>query len=180
MAIYINLKEELKHEDFIEKDLSINFKSLNLPKDYSSNSEFVNVHLYIIKDKEGYILSMSIKGDITLECARCLEPFNMNLSETSNIILTKKKPKKHNLELSVNELNIEFIEDEEKFNLTDIVREEILIQTPIKPLCDENCKGICQVCGGNKNEVECDCEKNLNREVSPFAKLKVLLEKKKG
>ena len=176
--VYINLKEELKHEDFIEKDYSLKVKDLDLPEEYSSNKDNVNVHLYIIKDKEGYILSMDMKGDLKVECSRCLEPFDMDMKNVSNVLITTKKPTQQNQELTQDDLMVEYIDDYEKFNLTDFVREEILIQTPMKPLCDENCKGICPICGSNKNENPCNCEEKVEKENSPFAKLKELLDKK--
>lgn len=178
--VYINLKEELKNENFIEKDYSLPVKSLDLPEEYSSNKENVNVHLYIIKEKDGYILSMDMKGDIKIECSRCLEPFNMDIKNISNVMITTKRPTSQNQELTQEDLMVEYIDDYEKFNLTDFVREEILIQTPMKPLCDDNCKGICPICGGNKNEKQCNCEREVEREISPFAKLKELLEKKQS
>ncbi|RUM57223.1 MAG: DUF177 domain-containing protein [Persephonella sp.] len=176
--IYINLKEELKHEDFIEKDYSLPVKSLDLPSEYSSDKKDLDIHLYIIKEKDGYVLSMDMKGELKVECSRCLEPFNMNIKNVSNVMITTKRPTKQNQELTQDDLMVEYIDDYEKFNLTNFVREEILIQTPIKPLCNEECKGICPICGGNKNENPCDCEKKLKRESSPFSKLKELLEKK--
>jgi len=179
MNIYINLKDELKHEKFIEKDFSVPFKNLNLPKEYSSSKDNVDIHLYIVKDDNDYILSMEMDGDINLECSRCLEPFKMNLNKTSNVILTTKKPKEANQELSEEDLMVEYVEDAEKFDLSNFIREEILLQTPMKPLCDDNCKGICPICGANKNENPCNCEEEQRRENSPFAKLKVLLDKQK-
>jgi uncharacterized protein len=103
----------------------------------------------------------------------------MDLNKTSNVILTTKKPKQVNQELKEEDLMVEYLEDAEKFNLSNFIREEILLQTPMKPLCDDNCKGICPICGSNKNENPCDCEEKQKRENSPFAKLKVLLEKNK-
>ena len=175
--VYINLKEETKHEEFIEKDFSFSIKDLDLPEEYSSDNQDLKVHLFIIKDKDGYIVSMDMKGDVKIECSRCLEPFSMDIKNVSNVLVTTEKPTEQNKELSVEDLMVEYIDDYEKFNLTDFVREEILIQTPIKPLCDENCQGICSVCGGNKNENQCDCESKIEKDFSPFSKLKELLKK---
>ena len=177
--VYINLKEELKHENFIEKDYSLPVDSLDLPEEYSSDNNNIDVHLYIIKDKDGYIVSMDMEGDLKVECSRCLEPFNMNMKNVSNVMITTKRPTEANQELTEEDLMVEYIDDYEKFNLTDFVREEILIQTPMKPLCDDDCKGICPICGSNKNENPCNCEEKIKVENSPFAKLKELLDKKK-
>ena len=172
----LNLKEEMKHENFIQKSIKLPFESLELPKEYSNNGKDVDVNLYIIKDKEGYVVSIDINSDIKVECSRCLEPFNMDLSGSSSIVFSKKLGK--NKELKEKDLDVEYLEDEENFNVNELVREEIIVQTPMKPLCDENCQGICPICGSNKNENKCNCEKEQKRENSPFAKLKHLLDKK--
>ncbi len=174
----LNLKEELKHEDFIEKNISIPFESLDLPQEYSNGGKSVDVHLYIIKDKEGYVVSLSINSDIKVECSRCLEPFNMDLKGSNSIVFSKRLGK--NKELKEKDLNVELLEDEEHFDVNELVREEIIVQTPMKPLCDENCRGICPVCGSNRNENPCACEIEVRRKSSPFAKLQTLLEKKKA
>ncbi|WP_457640871.1 YceD family protein [Persephonella sp.] len=177
MPVFINLKNELKNEDFIEREFSIPFNSLGLPEEYSSEKENVDVHLYIIKEKDGYLVSLTVNSDIQLECSRCLESFNMDLNGTSNIFLSKRKLIGDS-ELHEKDLIMEYLEDEEHFNLSELLREEILVQTPMKPLCDEKCKGICPVCGSNRNENQCICEEKLKRKESPFAKLKTLIEKK--
>ena len=41
--------------------------------------------------------------------------------------------------------------------LEDILREQILLDLPMQRVCEEDCKGICPVCGKNRNEVSCDC-----------------------
>jgi uncharacterized protein len=40
----------------------------------------------------------------------------------------------------------------------DILREQVLLQLPMQRVCSETCKGICPVCGANRNETECHCE----------------------
>lgn len=42
--------------------------------------------------------------------------------------------------------------------LEDILREQVLLQLPMRTVCGEACKGICPVCGANRNETECSCE----------------------
>ncbi|MDQ7056844.1 MAG: DUF177 domain-containing protein [Persephonella sp.] len=177
MPVFINLKNELKDEDYIEREFDIPFKSLDLPSEYSSDKKDVNVHMFIFKEKDGYLVSLSIKSGIQLTCDRCLESFNMDLEGTSNVFLSKKKLEGG--ELHEDDLIARYLEDEEHFNVTELLREEILLQTPMKALCNENCQGICPVCGSNRNENPCDCEKKRRRTESPFAKLQELLEKKK-
>ncbi len=62
--------------------------------------------------------------------------------------------------------------------LNDIVREVVLLALPMQLVCDEACKGICPVCGQNRNQGDCDCHieavddrwsklKQLRAEVGP-------------
>ena len=39
-----------------------------------------------------------------------------------------------------------------------LIYDEILMDFPMKPLCSEDCKGLCKVCGTNLNENTCDCD----------------------
>ena len=41
--------------------------------------------------------------------------------------------------------------------LEDILREQLLLQLPMQHICSETCKGICPVCGLNRNEAACTC-----------------------
>jgi uncharacterized protein len=42
--------------------------------------------------------------------------------------------------------------------LEEILREQVLLQLPMQRVCSEDCKGICPVCGANRNETDCHCE----------------------
>ncbi len=43
-------------------------------------------------------------------------------------------------------------------DMTDSILEAILLELPQSFVCSENCLGICEVCGGNRNKVDCDCD----------------------
>ena len=63
---------------------------------------------------------------------------------------------------------------EERLDLDQLLTEDILLDMPSKFLCRPDCKGICPVCGKNRNLEECSCEQ---REIDPrLAALQSLLE----
>ncbi len=47
--------------------------------------------------------------------------------------------------------------DDDEIDLSDDTIENALLTLPMKTLCKEECKGICSICGTNKNEDECNC-----------------------
>jgi uncharacterized protein len=42
-------------------------------------------------------------------------------------------------------------------DLTELVRDAVLLELPLAPLCDDDCAGLCATCGVNRNETTCDC-----------------------
>ena len=63
-------------------------------------------------------------------------------------------------------------------NIDQLVKEELLLAVPDHVLCRENCKGMCAVCGVNKNLTDCGCG---NPEVDPrWAGLVHLVNRKTG
>lgn len=64
-------------------------------------------------------------------------------------------------------------EEDERFDLGELVNEHFVLQRPSQVLCDAECKGLCPVCGIDRNEEECDCEQG--RTDPRFDRLKDLL-----
>lgn len=175
MNIYLNLKEELKIDPYKKLVFHIPLSQLELPEDYIVvDGEEVRVNLHLLKDKDEYIITISLDTHIKMKCDRCLAEYPQRISFSESVILTKKVAK-HN-ELSEEELHTEYLEDEEKFNLNQFVREEIIVNTPMKLLCRTDCRGLCPFCGVDKNIKECDCERRIWKKVSPFSKLQELIK----
>ena len=61
------------------------------------------------------------------------------------------------VEIDEGEAEIGFYEDG-GMELEDILREQVLLALPMQRVCSDVCKGICPVCGKNRNETECDCK----------------------
>ncbi len=118
----------------------------------------LKVNLDVLKAENSFVLTGQIEGNLILECSRCLKEFSYPIE----------------VEIS-DELFIEDIEDLHNVNVFPILVSDIILEIPIKPLHDEDCKGLCSVCGQDLNEGECDCEEEI---VDPrLAKLKDFKQK---
>ena len=100
-----------------------------------------------------FIAKGSYSGDISFTCDRCLKEFSGKPATDDYIYAVE-----------INSLK------EETIDLTDGVREDILLGLPIKVLCSEDCKGICPRCGADLNEEKCACAEKP-RESTPFSEL---------
>ena len=106
--------------------------------------------------------SVMVRGQVQtmvrLKCARCLKDFSHPLSSSFDLALHpfKKATFEEEVELKVEDLEANFFEGEE-IHLWEIVCEQILLEIPYKPLCQEGCKGLCPVCGKDRNVSACQC-----------------------
>ena len=105
-----------------------------------------------------------VKGDLSalleMECSRCLKQFEEERDVKVNVVLHPleelRGEEKH--EIKDDELDMGFYRGDE-LDLKDLLREQILLTIPMKPLCSEGCRGICPWCGADMNIVNCTCEK---------------------
>jgi uncharacterized protein len=115
----------------------------------------------------------TLNAKVETPCARCLKPvavpIDTDFSERFVTAVSWRSEEQH--ELASEELNLAVFSGE-VIELDELAREEILLATPAQVLCREDCKGLCPVCGADRNVSECDCE---SRQVdSRWEKLKDL------
>ena len=104
-----------------------------------------------VKQRE-LLISGECNFVIEIPCDRCLEPVATELDITfeNNVDL--------NADEQVDELDEKNYIDGYNLDVEKLLYNEILIGWPMKVLCSEDCKGICNTCGQNLNLGTCDCE----------------------
>ena len=98
-----------------------------------------------------------VGGEATGTCARCLEPFVLPVAKDFSVILSPEPKLGREVELAPGDLTLSFYSSGEDVDLTRIVYEQIMLALPIRPLCGEQCQGLCSQCGANRNIKECSC-----------------------
>lgn len=111
-----------------------------------------------------------LQGHLNLSCGRCLDPFAPSLETAFDLLLVPAPqgaaPEEE--ELSAAQLDLDFYSGE-TVDLEAIIREQIILMVPLKPLCQENCRGLCPICGVNLNRETCSCQ--AEKSDYPFAQL---------
>ena len=94
---------------------------------------------------------------LELRCDRCLEPYTEDISTNFRFFLSLI-PYKGNLDIELleDDLNINFI-DGNYLDSDQIIKEQIILNVPMKAICSIDCKGLCPVCGCNLNIETCSC-----------------------
>lgn len=105
----------------------------------------------------GYSLSARLSWDGKLECSRCLAPYGFVDDEEFSLLLYRRQPvAEAELSLDRDDLDAYFYDDP-IVPVAPIVEERIQIAIPMKPLCHEDCRGLCPHCGADRNVSDCDC-----------------------
>ena len=112
----------------------------------------------IYKDKEAFRLVGDVRTELELSCSRCLEPFRLPVDVAFDLRYVPQpdaSPGEEN-EVSEEDLETSFYSNDE-IDLNELLREQFYLALPMKPLCREECKGLCPQCGTNLNAGTCDC-----------------------
>ena len=139
MKIDLSVMEEVGSTDRI--DSNVGFKDLNFRNKVIKIPEVLTLKMDIYRTQEAFVFTGNLKGKMILECSRCLKPFPYDFDIEINKEIEEKD-----------------IKDLKNFDLNEMLTEDIFMTIPIKPLCSEDCEGICPECGQNLNEGDCDCE----------------------
>jgi uncharacterized protein len=125
------------------------------------------------------LLQGKLTGEVELTCGRCLEPFTWSVEAALD--------EQFALELAAGPHPDPKVQDDEPaapvfvgrsldLDLTELLRQNVLVAMPIKPLCRSDCAGLCPVCGADRNQG--DCGHAPEQLESPFSALSALLKKK--
>lgn len=104
-------------------------------------------------------VSGTLVTTVETPCARCLKPVLMPIkaefSERFVTAVSWRTEEQH--ELATEDLDLALF-DGEMIDVDALVREEIVLAIPAQVFCREDCKGLCPVCGANRNVTACECE----------------------
>jgi uncharacterized protein len=128
------------------RDIHFDFPELHLPPDLDVTRFSGTVH--ISRTPQGLLCDGAFNALTASECVRCLEPFEQPLkTEFSEVYAFKA----HNF----TESGL-FVPEDGNIDLSPVIREYLMLDLPIKPLCKPDCLGLCIVCGENLNLSTCE------------------------
>lgn len=119
----------------------------------------VSHKLDIQQSGEEYFCQGKVIASVIIECSRCLKNFERQLDGVTDFISCAKPEEEEKKYIQDNEDYAYFIGSDIQVDITDITRQAIILAISMAPLCDENCLGLCQICGTNLNDSTCNCKR---------------------
>jgi len=118
----------------------------------------VQVEMDIHKDKDRFRLEGTAKTELELSCGRCLEPYRMPIDAAFDLRYLPASEGSGGDEREVAEEDLDTsIYRDDQIDLNEVLREQFYLALPMKPLCREDCAGLCPRCGTNRNTGTCSC-----------------------
>jgi uncharacterized protein len=118
----------------------------------------VTLDFDIHKDKDRFRLEGTIRTELELPCSRCLEPFRLTVDAAFDLRYLPAAAMSTEEERGIEEEDLEtsYYRDDQ-IDLDELMREQFYLVLPMKPLCQEECRGLCVHCGTNLNQGACEC-----------------------
>jgi uncharacterized protein len=119
----------------------------------------VALNVAVRKDRMQFRLVGQVRTTIELTCSRCLEGFELPVAESFDVLYLPHTPAGTAQERMVedDDLSTAFYEDN-VIDLGQLMQEQCYLAVPMKPLCKEDCRGLCPDCGTNLNTATCQCQ----------------------
>lgn len=129
--------------------------------------------VFLQRADDGVLVRGQLHGEVVLPCNRCTEDtvavIDSEFDEYEEIPAENTHAKDGDHEGHVvYQMHVPML------NLAEVAWEQFMLALPSRPLCREDCKGLCPSCGANLNWTECDCKKeSLDPRMAPLAGLKI-------
>jgi uncharacterized protein len=118
----------------------------------------VDLAFEIHKDKDKFRLVGTATTELELACSRCLEPFRLPVAAPFDLRYLPASAASTDAEREVDDEDLETsYYENDAIDLNQVLREQFYLALPMKPLCVDDCRGLCAQCGTNLNTGSCGC-----------------------
>jgi uncharacterized protein len=117
----------------------------------------VEFDVEVRKDRSKVRLAGRLATRLELECGRCLDPFEVPIDTTFDSLFLPATEVGGDEEVGSDDLGVSYYKND-VIDLGDVIREQLYLALPMKPLCRDDCRGLCPVCGANRNREACACQ----------------------
>lgn len=154
----IELLEFISRENKeMQREVHIELSDFQCGMDNFAFTEKSPLELHI-QNRDGHKLLIEARGRVVVQasCDRCLEdvPVEVRLDFSKEFAIEEQKLVFEDLD------DAEYIEGQ-ILDTDRLVYDEILVNWPMKVLCKDDCKGICNKCGINLNLQDCTCDRTV-------------------
>lgn len=128
-------------------DMQGQISEIFVTSSWIADNEIINLEGVAESVHEGILVKANISTKWLGECVRCLSPASGDL-KVSVIELFEEKAEPE---------GDTYPFDGDVVDLSEMIKDNLVLELPLVPLCNKDCRGLCQHCGQNLNLASCDC-----------------------
>ena len=132
------------------------FLSLDLVEENAVFLEPAHTDVFIRPVGEEIFVQGRITAKLSFICSRCLTPFEFPVNSSFDLVYLPEEFDVLTDELTSEEIDKMYYRDRQ-LDLRNVILEQLNLTFPAKPLCAENCEGLCAVCGEIIRNSKCSC-----------------------
>jgi uncharacterized protein len=158
-----DITESAKEISFSERIEELNDLYKNRPFREFGFPRFVEVNLVYYRSGQDIFFKGCLDGTLEGGCSRCLRRYSFPLNKEFDFVLSPdpSKPGRKIEELDREDLGLSYYSADE-IDLAPLLREQVMLALPTRPLCYENCRGLCDSCGADLNKETCACNNSTD------------------
>ena len=120
----------------------------------------LKANIFVMPADEGCVVRGDLRGEVIVPCNRCAENADINIDSKFDEYEEIPEKTRASQDSKNAEGHIVFDRNAPMLNLAEIAWEQFMLSLPVRPLCRDDCKGLCPKCGANLNLGACACENN--------------------
>jgi uncharacterized protein len=155
-----NVAELLKSEPGAQRTYDVEVDISGIDQDLVLTKALTG-KVRLLRTDSGILATGRLQTEVRASCRRCLEPMTASVEieleeefQPSIDILTGAT-----VSPADGEDDVTRIDEHHSLDLTEVVRQNLLLAAPTSPLCRPDCRGLCPTCGANLNEEPCSCQR---------------------
>lgn len=140
-------------------DFSLTPDDVDLQSEQASLKNEIRAQVELKKGIAQTDIEGEIIADVEIDCCRCLQKTENSLEISFSAVFVTPENYTEEKESELNDGDLEVsIFDGGEIDLTELIREQILLNLPIQVFCQKDCQGLCPKCGANRNLIDCNCK----------------------
>jgi uncharacterized protein len=153
MILDLNQFSEFPAQVALDSDRQPDFTGV----DDISGVRDMRLELNIQSSGDEYFCQGTLNFVSTLVCSRCLNEFDVPNNAAVDFVIRSADAIGEKEENVLDSEDYAMLDGNNRADVSDIARQAIVLSAPMKPVCSENCRGLCPKCGANRNEGACGC-----------------------
>jgi uncharacterized protein len=157
-ALQFNVAQFLKQPSGTQRVYDIDTELPPLDDDLAVVAPF-HGQVRFIRIDSGVLVTGKLGTVVELECTRCLSIFQLPIKfgveeefkPTFDVVSGSRLPQDPDQDPAT------LIDEHHILDLAEVVRQDLTLSIPASPFCRPDCRGLCSICGKNRNEEACDC-----------------------